>query len=250
MRGELRRFSELGEDASPEAAFMRALVRTERTALPSDTKVRESPVASAGILATGRSAARASSTTRRRLALLSVVALFTMVGAYTLWSGRSLPRTSMTSPATDGAPSIVKPPRPERPLAQPSESRAPAVPMLSVDVLPQASAMTSPRTVAGAALTMCKDEVAFLERADAALRANDAAGALALTREHAARCGGGAFVQERERIAIEALASLNRSVEMRRRALAFEEHYPTSPHLRRIRKLLHGTSGVSKGPGK
>jgi hypothetical protein len=45
------------------------------------------------------------------------------------------------------------------------------------------------------------------------------------------------LVQERERIAIEALVMLGRHEEAAARARAFETSYPSSPHLRRIRQL-------------
>jgi hypothetical protein len=83
----------------------------------------------------------------------------------------------------------------------------------------------------------CTDEIDLVERADVALREGHAQKAVALTREHAERCPSGSFVQERERIAIEALAHLGQKDEVRARARAFETRFPTSPHLRRIRSL-------------
>ena len=76
-----------------------------------------------------------------------------------------------------------------------------------------------------------------VDRADATLRAGDAKRALELTREHGARCPNGSFVQERERVAIEALALLGEGEMMRTRAKAFELRFPSSPHVRRIRNL-------------
>jgi hypothetical protein len=72
------------------------------------------------------------------------------------------------------------------------------------------------------------------------LRAGNALRAFDLTREHAERCPRGAFVQERERIAIEALAQLGRTSEVRTRARSFERRFPSSPHVWRIRSLAEG----------
>jgi hypothetical protein len=82
----------------------------------------------------------------------------------------------------------------------------------------------------------------LIDDADAALRAGNAERAHALTRQHAERCPAGTFIQERERIAIEALAKLGRLDAMRDRARAFEERFPSSPHLRRVRSVVerHG----------
>ncbi|MDF2698164.1 MAG: hypothetical protein K0S65_6547 [Labilithrix sp.] len=111
-----------------------------------------------------------------------------------------------------------------------------AAPVISVDSLPPASA-PPPRPHASVAEPACTGELELVERADATLRTGDAQRAFDLTREHAERCPRGAFVQERERIAIEALAQLGRTSEVRARARSFERRFPLSPHLWRIRSL-------------
>ncbi len=116
--------------------------------------------------------------------------------------------------------------------ASPSPSPSPvAVP---VEALRNASAPVRQPTSA----STCTGEVELVDEADSALRAGDAARALVLVRVHSERCPTGVFVQERERIAIEALAVLGRYDAMRERARAFEQRYPSSPHLRRVRNVV------------
>ncbi|AKV04370.1 hypothetical protein AKJ09_11033 [Labilithrix luteola] len=81
------------------------------------------------------------------------------------------------------------------------------------------------------------DESQLIERAETLLRTGQPAGALDITRQHVA-CGETVLVQERERIAIEALLKLRRPEEASARARAFEANYPSSPHIRRIRQLI------------
>jgi hypothetical protein len=244
MTRDIHRYSEAGEDVSPEQAYMRTLIRTERKDGPSDAVMQEIATRLGPILTSSRTSARAS-VTRQRLSLVTVVAVALSAGIYGL-----RPRTDCNGPSPvvvvpasetahgnevspssdDMRPSIVVGPE------KPSSSSRTFVPTLSVESLPKAP--PSARMAPAVARPACTNEVELLERADAALRSDDAARALAITRDHVARCATGSFVQERERIAIEALARLGLAPEMRQRALAFEERYPASPHLRLIRKLL------------
>lgn len=80
-------------------------------------------------------------------------------------------------------------------------------------------------------------ELALIGAAQEALRTSPAR-ALALTAEHRRRFGAGTLAQERELVAIEALVSLGRADEARRRALAFHRRWPSSAHRRRIDVLV------------
>ncbi|OJY27800.1 MAG: hypothetical protein BGO98_41840 [Myxococcales bacterium 68-20] len=124
----------------------------------------------------------------------------------------------------------------------PAEAAPVPAPVFSVDSLPSAKHRPAPARPAAPAKATCSDEVDLIDDADAALRAGNAERAYALTRQHAERCPAGTFIQERERIAIEALAKLGRLDAMRERARAFEERFPSSPHLRRVRNVVerHG----------
>jgi len=112
-----------------------------------------------------------------------------------------------------------------------------APPAISVDALPNAGVRAAPSTAAA----RC-NELELIDRADTKLRSGELAGALAVARDHEQRCPDGLLVQERERIAIEALAKLGRVDAARARARAFEERYPSSPHLRRVRQVIDGVS--------
>jgi hypothetical protein len=61
--------------------------------------------------------------------------------------------------------------------------------------------------------------------------------------EHRARFLHGAFEQEREVLAIEALVRLGRRAEAQGRAASFEAAFPHSAHRRRIAVLLGGDPG-------
>jgi hypothetical protein len=82
-------------------------------------------------------------------------------------------------------------------------------------------------------------EAALLGAAQAALR-SDPGRALALVQEHRRRFAGGALVQEREVIAIEALSRLGRTDEARSRARGFEQAYPGSAHRRKVGSTVSG----------
>lgn len=104
---------------------------------------------------------------------------------------------------------------------------------------PSASAPTT-RTVAkstSSASGGAESEVRQLERAQDALRSNPAQ-ALALADEHARQFPQGMLAQEREVIAIEALAKMGRTSEARARAARFKTRFPGSSHTRRIDALL------------
>ncbi|MBX3210136.1 MAG: hypothetical protein KF764_34210 [Labilithrix sp.] len=212
---------------SAKAEFMRDLIRTQRAVRPPDGKMDElarrlGPILQDGPAATPRS---------RWLGLTAAaVAAVALVGT-TRW---------VTDPANDAKPSGV----PNGALAAPAEGTSPptatpveddATPVaaVSVDALPSVEVRKAP---APAALRC--DDVELVDAADTALRAGNPTRALGIAREHEQRCPAGALVQERERIAIEALAELGRSDEARARARAFEERFPSSPHVGRIRQLL------------
>ena len=79
-------------------------------------------------------------------------------------------------------------------------------------------------------------EVALLRDAQLALRSNPAE-ALALAEQHRALFGRGAMVQERELIAITALARLGRHTAVLARAAQFERDFPTSPYRKQVSAL-------------
>jgi hypothetical protein len=77
----------------------------------------------------------------------------------------------------------------------------------------------------------------LLHRAQDSLESNPAQ-TLALCAEHARRFPSGAFTQEREVLAIDALLRLGRRSEAQARAERFIKANPASAHKRRIDELL------------
>lgn len=222
--------SDLRDDPSPEAAFLRELVRAEEADLPSPDKMNELVARLAPVISKP-----ATTMSRAKFGLSGAVVIVAIAGAWITTSSRSeLTHEKLDAPSAVEA---VTPVVPQTATADVHLESPPALPSIDVSALP--SAVNSARTGRVTAVPDgCTGEVALLDEADAALRSGNADRALSLTREHAARCPSGAFTQERERIAIEALANLGRFDEMRMRAQAFERNFPASPHVRRIERVV------------
>jgi hypothetical protein len=137
-------------------------------------------------------------------------------------------------------PSPVQQTLPDAPPPQPAREITPDVPtMPDVPTTPDAPttrlALPEPR----APRHVDRDaEAALVRAAQAALLRDDAANALALTRQHATRFASGAHAEERDRIAIEALVRLGRTDDARAQAQRFFTHYPRSIYRPRIEALL------------
>lgn len=80
-------------------------------------------------------------------------------------------------------------------------------------------------------------ELALIRQAQDALRTSPSR-ALALAETHERRFGDGALGQEREVVAIDALARLGRTDAARARAARFSARWPTSAHRRRVEVIL------------
>lgn len=235
MSREPTRLADLRGSASPEAAFMGEVIRAQRAVRPPAAKMQEL----AGRL--GPLLEQKSPSPFRAMPWLvtSVIAGVLVAGA--VWVTRPNDGASANANANANASAPTLLPVPSAPAASfepplPSPPPPPAVldaPAISVEALPNANAQHAPAVSA----PRC-DEVELVERADTRLRSGDPAGALAVAREHEQRCPAGALVQERERIAIEALARLGRADAARARASAFQERFPSSPHLRRVRQVI------------
>lgn len=85
-------------------------------------------------------------------------------------------------------------------------------------------------------------EADLLGRAQAALK-TDPARAMALVHEHSRRFPNGGLAQEREVIAVEALARLGRLSEAEQRADGFKERYRGSMHQRKVGEALKVSRG-------
>jgi hypothetical protein len=133
------------------------------------------------------------------------------------------PPTSMTRVAVPGAP-----PEPTTgvavPAAPPEEGVAP----------PKSDARAGKRVRSGDALAV---ESALLTEARASLRSGNADGALAALRRLDTRAPHGVLSQEREVLTIEALAASGDRATASRRAAAFVQANPNSPHTPSLRRL-------------
>jgi len=87
--------------------------------------------------------------------------------------------------------------------------------------------------------TRLLEESRRLAEARDALRRGDASGALSLLSDLQRAIPGGILGQEREALAIEALAKSGRSAEAQARARAFLQAYPQSPHAARVEAFAH-----------
>jgi hypothetical protein len=124
--------------------------------------------------------------------------------------------------------------------ATPATSASNDVPTMNVDSLPSAPAARAPITPSATA-TGSSDAVAehaILDEARNALGRGDAATALAAVERHQARYPQGALAEEREVLAIRALASSDRMNEAHARAARFKARHPQSMFLPAIDAAL------------
>ncbi len=99
----------------------------------------------------------------------------------------------------------------------------------------------------GADSSGAADEYSLLREARRVVSTNPAR-AVALTSEHARRFPGGMLTQEREAIAVEALASLGHAGQAQARARRFLSAYPGSPYTTRVEAAVRRGTGAGKGP--
>lgn len=160
-------------------------------------------------------------------------------------------RSNVASPAPTTTPVVAEPAIAE--LASPAPSTESSVSVLDLPAAPfetaQRAAPKKERATAARPSTpvvttkALENEVAsetegsFLRRTQSTL-ATDPARALAMTREHSSLYPRGVLLQERDVIAIDALARLGRLAEARTRAAEFRAQYPKSAHLARIQTIL------------
>jgi hypothetical protein len=134
------------------------------------------------------------------------------------------PRTPGASPRANEAPA----PTSERPSERPAAKAPGKAPVPTSD---DATTPGRPPTASP------PGETALLRDARLALN-GEPARALALTEQHRRDYPSGGFTQEREVIAITALARLGRTSEARSRADRFRSAYPTSPYIERIDRAV------------
>jgi hypothetical protein len=116
--------------------------------------------------------------------------------------------------------------------AELSSQAASTVPLASIAVPPVAAFDTAP-----ASSTPLAAEIALLQRANAALKA-DPALALALATQHRQAFPNGNLAQEREVIAIRAWQAMGETQRAREGLASFERAYPRSAHVLELRQIV------------
>lgn len=228
------------DDAAPEA--FRAFVRARQNGPSREVLERmASQLTQAGVLGQGaaRSPMTAPATSRLAYFKVGVVALAITTG-FVAW--RATETRSVVS-ITEGT-AVVSSGAPETSVvvasaSTPNEPAPQALPVLSVDQLPSVPSAPRPSAAPSVATATkpAATELELVQRAQAAV-GSDPARALAAAAEHARVYPSGAFVQEREVIAVEALARLGRTDEAWKRAAALVQRFPGTPYATRLERAL------------
>jgi hypothetical protein len=157
--------------------------------------------------------------------LLPVVSV---LGAAWLWTSRPVPAPAAVEHAVPPSTPAAVTPR-KGPAGDAVTAEANAAP--ATVPLPSAQRARAPRNADPLA------ELVLLDRARRVM-AKDPARALALAGEHARDYAAGQFAEERELLAIEALARLGRRAAAERRAQAFRRTHSHSVHEHRLEVIL------------
>ncbi len=160
---------------------------------------------------------------------------------------KGVPRSGAddVAPSKD-APSVVPPSATDAPpssAVQPSPTAASTASSAPTDAPP---ASTEASGAAGAPApgspeeraSRLRDESDMLNQARAALRGGDTAGTMRLLEQARQKFPGGVLGQEREALAIEALAKSGARAEASSRAAAFIQAHPNSPHAARLQVFV------------
>lgn len=190
---------------------------------------------------------------QRAAGAASVAGPIAAVGGVALAAAIAL---AVTLHGRSGAPAATAPTeQPPAPAAPTPAAQAPAAPASTGPAAPAPTAPAAPppgsaplaasrpptavpRPVQPDLASSLRAESELLLRARASLRAGDCVAALAQAERLKARFPAGALAQEREVVAIQALACKGRDAEASARAAAFLQEHPASPHADAVRALL------------
>ena len=136
--------------------------------------------------------------------------------------------------AAAGSHKGVKPNQTKQPMAAAEESAEEPTPAAVDEAVPEA---TPPPTSAEERKSQLRAESRLLQRARAALRSGNAAGALALLNQSRREFPKPVLGQEHEALVIEALMASGSRAQARQRARTFLKHYPNSPHAATLKKI-------------
>lgn len=249
----------LRDPASAASDSLRELLRTTSLDEPSPEQLRRLAARLEPQLAAPPPAATKTVGLKTLASVTALVGLLVGIG---LWLARddASPTTAQRSARVEIAPTV---PTPASPVAStvPPAAPAPAVPSTAAPevIAPPASntappeRRSRPRVEASrprvevsspahdATDAVAEDELAILGRAQRALVGNDASAALSHAQRHAEMFPSGMMVEEREAIAIEALARLDRLADARVRFERFQASYPRSSYRQRLERLITAT---------
>jgi len=227
------------DEHAPRA--LRELVRTARARTPDDAAIdRMSRRFASTARATTASTGAPRSDRMAALVKAGFIVLVTGAIATLSWRVTSQPLTT-TAPAAPLSATqevAVQPAAAESsaseqaPLARPEAISVAELPVAAPRATPVAGSGSTTRP-AGTTAKPSLSELEIFKRAEAAL-SSDPARALSLTSEQARLYPAGEFVQEREVIAVEALARLRRDEAALRRARALVERFPRTPYATRL----------------
>jgi hypothetical protein len=128
------------------------------------------------------------------------------------------------------------------PARQPAVTAPPDIPTVAIGDLPAAPPSARPRAAAPSAAASAAaglaDERRLLDGARAALSRGEPSQALGPLDEHTRRFPHGVLTEEREALAIQALARSGRTTEAADRAARFEKTYPTSLMMPAVKDAL------------
>lgn len=241
------------DEEAPEP--LRELVHSKRQNGPSDDAMQRMSkrLAAAGVMAPAVADSTAARGSQHKIAYqkLGFVALVVAGGLVLSWRATQAPRPSEAGGHAGPAATVsveARTAEPSEPSAarELAEEKLPA-PAISVGDLPTAAprlpssplptgnvARTNPKLAdEGSASRGGASELELVQSAQSALSA-DPERALAIAGEHARVYPSGELVQEREVLAVEALARLGRKEEALRRARALVQRFPRTPYAARL----------------
>jgi hypothetical protein len=149
-------------------------------------------------------------------------------GGYLAYQATRSPEQVVAAAAMDAAPRATVVVADAAPVTAVTADAAPAA--KTIDAGPARSRVSPQAALA--------EESRLLGRAKEALTGGDARGALREVTSHARSFPHGKLIEERERLAIEALIRLGRRPDAEARAERFRQRYPRSVEWPRIRELL------------
>jgi hypothetical protein len=219
-------------DRAPEAlpADVAALVELERRSVAATDGARARVAARLGLegAASAPPAAVGAGGWGGFVAPLTILTIAAVAGA--VWLAARSPGEVARTP--ERPPSQVKPP-----VIAPAAPPAPS---------PVEARVTEP--VAARSTIVPDSEVSLLAAARKALAAGNPRAALALVRRHERRWPDGELVQEREVLAIQALAASGAAPEARARADRFLQRFPGSTLSEAVRQVRADSARVAPGP--